>query len=44
MAPGNKLRESHQGPVEPECSMAVGLKPEQLEGCRLHFAAGREGR
>lgn len=39
------MRESHQGPVEPECSMTVGLKPEQLEkGKSLHFAAGREGR
>lgn len=30
VAPGNRLGESHQGPVEPEWSMAVGLKPEQL--------------
>lgn len=30
VAPGNKPGESHQAPVEPECSIAVGLKPEQV--------------
>lgn len=32
VAPGNELRESRQGPAEPECSMALGLKPEELKG------------
>ena len=45
VATGNELGESHQGPVEPECSKAVGFKPDQLGNRQnLHFAADRNGR
>lgn len=44
VAPGNKLGESHQGPVEPECSIAVGLKPEQVgEGLKSSFCCRQRG-
>lgn len=45
VATGKEPGESHQGPVEPECSKAVGFKPDQLgNGQNLHFAACRGGR
>lgn len=45
VATGNEPGKSHQGPVEPECSRAVGFKPGQLgNGQNRHFAAGKNGR